>query len=284
MLVPAMRLPRNQKECMNAELNGLRLEYTDEGTGTPVVLLHAFPLNRTMWEPQITPFSAALRTIAIDLRGHGGSERGLTPYTLEEFATDIKDLLDHLNIQEAMFVGLSMGGYILLAFYRLYPDRVKGLILADTRAQADTPDGRMGRFEMIRTAETEGMNAIANIMMPRLLSAHTVKTNPELVRKVRRMILHNPVETIVADLRAMAERSDSVSLLNNIARPTLLLVGELDQATPPSDARLMAERIPNAELAILPAAAHLSNLEAPEEFNQSVLSFVKGIEDGVVIE
>ena len=265
---------------MGAQVNGIRLEYTDEGAGTPIVLLHAFPLNRTMWEPQITPFSAGLRTIAIDLRGHGGSGHGPTPYTLEELATDIKSLLDHLNIQEAIFVGLSMGGYILMAFYRLYPDRVKALVLADTRAQADTPDGRAGRLGMIRTAETQGTNAIADIMMPRLLSAHTMKTDPELVRKVRRMILHNPVETIVADLRAMAERPDSVSLLINIARPTLLLVGELDQATPPSDARLMAERIPNAQLAILPGAAHLSNLEVPEAFNQSVLSFVEGIDWG----
>lgn len=268
---------------MNAQVNGIRLEYTDEGTGTPIVLLHAFPLNRTMWEPQINPFSAGFRTIAIDLRGHGGSSHGLTPHTLKDLATDIKDLLDHLSIQEAIFVGLSMGGYILMAFYRLYPDRVKGLVLADTRAQADTPDGRAGRFEMIHTAETQGTNAIADLMMPRLLSAHTIKADLELVDDVRRMILHNPVETIVADLRAMAERLDSVSLLANIARPTLLIVGELDQATPPSDARLMAECIPNAQLAVVPGAAHLSNLEAPEAFNQSVLSFLEGIE-GAVIE
>jgi 3-oxoadipate enol-lactonase len=130
---------------------------------------------------------------------------------------------------------------------------------------------------MIRTAETQGATAIADIMIPRLLSAHTIKTDPELVEKVRRMIMHNSVETIVADLRAMAERPDSVPLLAKITRPTLLLVGERDQGTPPSDARLMAERIPDAHLAVLPAAAHLSNLEAPEAFNQAVLSFVKGI-------
>ena len=262
---------------MDARLNGIRLEYTDEGTGTPLVLLHAFPLNRTMWEPQITPFSARFRTIAVDLRGHGASNAGHTPHTLEDFATDIKHLLDHLNIQEAIFVGLSMGGYILMALYRLYPDRVKGLVLADTRAQADTPEGRAGRFEMIRTAETQGVSAIADIMIPRLLSAHTIQTNPDLVGKVRRMILDNPVKTIVADLRAMAERPDSVPLLEKIARPTLVLVGELDQGTPPSDARVMAERIPDAQLAVLPGAAHLSNLEVPEAFNQAVLSFLREI-------
>ena len=263
---------------MDALIKDIRLEYTDQGTGTPIVLLHAFPLNRTMWMPQIDSFSANFRTIAIDLRGHGGSSQGHMPYTLEDLATDIKDLLDHLTIPQAIFIGLSMGGYILMAFYRLYPDRVKGLVLADTRAQADTPEGRAGRLEMIRTAETQGANAIADIMIPRLLSAHTIKTNPELVGKVRAMIIHNSVDTIVADLRAMLKRPDSVSLLTTIARPTLILVGERDQGTPPSDARLMAERIPNAHLAVLLDAAHLSNLEKPEAFNQSVLSFVEGIE------
>jgi 3-oxoadipate enol-lactonase len=268
---------------MDALLNGIHLGYTDQGTGPPIVLLHAFPLNRTMWEPQIAHLSARFRTIAVDLRGHGASTATHTPHTLDDFATDIKHLLDHLHIQEAIFVGLSMGGYILMAFYRLYPDRVKGLVLADTRAQADSAQSRAGRFEMIHTAETQGTTAIADIMMPRLVSAHTMKTDPELVGRVRRMILRNPAETIVADLRTMAERPDSVPLLAKIARPTLVLVGELDQGTPPSDAQFMAERIPNAQLAILPGAAHLSNLEAPETFNESVLSFVEGIE-GAVIE
>ena len=263
---------------MDAQIDGNRLDYIDEGTGPPLVLLHAFPLNRRMWEPQIRAFSKSLRTIAMDLRGHGESPRGRTPHTLDDFAADIHSLLDDLNIQKATLVGLSMGGYILMAFYRLYPDRVRGLVLADTRAQADTPDGRAARYEMIRTADTLGTNAIADIMIPRLLSPHTVKTNPDLVASVRRMIVHNSVETIVSDLRAMAERHDSVPLLATIARPTLILVGELDQSTPPSDAKLMAERIPGAQLAILPGASHLSNLEATEAFNRAVLSFVEEID------
>lgn len=267
-----------EKEPMDAQIKDIRLEYTDQGTGTPIVLLHAFPLNRTMWEPQLDPFAASFRTIAVDLRGHGGSSLSHTPYTLEDLATDIKDLLDHLTIQQAIFIGLSMGGYILMAFYRLYPDRVKALVLADTRAQADTADGRAGRYEMIRTAETQGASAIADTMIPRLLSGRTIKTNPELVEKVRAMIVRNPVHTIVADLRAMAERPDSIPLLAKIVRPTLVLVGELDQGTPPSDARLMTERIPNAHLAVLRDAAHVSNLEEPMAFNQAVLSFLESID------
>jgi 3-oxoadipate enol-lactonase len=263
---------------MDAQINDIHLEYTDQGTGTPIVLLHAFPLNRTMWAPQLDPFSARFRTIAVDLRGHGGSRLSHIPYALEDLATDLKNLLDHLNIQEAIFVGLSMGGYILMAFYRLYADRVQALVFADTRAQADTADGRAGRFEMIRTAQTQGAAAIADLMIPRLLSAHTIQTNPALVGTVRAMIVGNSVETIVADLRAMAERPDSIPLLAKIARPTLVLVGALDQGTPPSDARFMAERIPNAHLAVLPDAGHVSNLENPQEFNQAVISFLTSID------
>jgi len=165
-----------------------------------------------------------------------------------------------------------------MAFFRLYPQRVKGLVLADTRAQGDTPEGRAGRFEMIRTAEAQGASAIADIMIPRLLSARTIKTNPELVEKVHAMIVSNPVDTIVADLRAMAERPDSVPHLANIIRPTHVVVGELDQGTPPSDARLMADRIPNAHLTVLTDAGHLSNLEEPKAFNKAVLSFLESID------
>lgn len=268
-----------KKEPMDAYVKDIRLEYTDQGTGTPIVLLHAFPLDRTMWAPQLNTLSASFRTITVDLRGHGGSRVSHAPYTLEDLATDVKDLLDHLTIQEAIFIGLSMGGYILMAFYRLYPDRVKALLLADTRAQADTADGRAGRLEMIRTAVTQGASAIADIMIPRLLSARTIKTNPALVGEVRAMIVRNPVETIVADLRAMAARPDSIPLLAQIARPTLVLVGELDQGTPPSDARFMAERIPGARLAVLRDAGHLSNLEEPEAFNQAALSFLGRIDE-----
>ena len=263
---------------MDAQMNDIRLEYSDHGTGTPIVLLHAFPLNRAMWVPQIDPFAARFRTIAVDLRGHGGSPLSQVPYTLEDLATDVKNLLDRLTIQQATFIGLSMGGYVLMAFYRLYPERVKALVLADTRAQADTPEGRAGRLEMIRTAEIQGASAIAEIMIPRLLSDRSIQINSELVENVRTMIMRNPVETIVADLRAMAERPDSVPLLETIARPTLVLVGDLDRGTPPSDARFMADRIPDARLAILRNAAHLSNLEQPEAFNEAVLSFVKGVE------
>ncbi len=193
-------------------------------------------------------------------------------------ADDVRALLDHLEIQRALFVGLSMGGYILFAFYRKYAARVKGLILADTKAQADTEEGKNGRFQLAQIAYKKGPSAIADIMIPKLLSPATIQTNPDLVQQVRAMIESTQISGIAGDLMAMAERPDSVPLLSQITCPTQIIVGELDQATPPSDAKLMAEQIPHARLAIIPNAAHLANLEQPETFNQIVSAFALNLE------
>ena len=262
---------------MHAMVGGRRIAYTDEGAGRPVVLLHAFPLNRTMWEPQIPAFARRVRVISVDLRGHGESDSFGGEVTLADFADDVIGLLDHLHIRTAVFTGLSMGGYTLFALYRRYRERVNALVLADTKAQADTAEGRAGRFEMIRTADAKGSGAIADIMLPRLLSPDSVSHNTPVVERVRSIITATPAETITADLRAMAERPDSVDLLPSISSPTLVVVGELDQGTPPADARLMAERIPGARLVIIPKAGHLSNLEQPEAFNQALLTFVDAL-------
>ena len=217
--------------------------------------------------------SSQFRIITIDLRGHGESDAPLWHYTLEQSADDVRSLLDHLKIQRALFVGLSMGGYILFAFYRKYAARVKGLILADTRAQADTVEGIEGRFQMAQIAHKRGPAAIADIMVPKLLSPATIQTKPDLVQQVRAMIESTQISGIAGDLMAMAERPDSVPLLRQITSPTQIIVGELDQATPPSDAKLLAEQIPHACLTIIPKAAHLANLEQPEAFNQIVSTF-----------
>lgn len=259
---------------MQTQVNSITIAYNDQGTGFPIVFLHAFPLNRTMWAAQELALSSQFRVITIDLRGHGESDAPLWHYTLDQSADDVRALLDQLAIQHALFAGLSMGGYILFAFYRKYSARVKGMILADTRAQADTDEGKAGRFQMAQTAYTQGPSAIADLMIPKLLSPTTIQTRPEIVRNVRGMIEGNQISGIAGDLMAMAERPDSVPLLEYIACPTQIIVGELDQATPPSDARLMADQIPGARLALIPSAAHLANLEQPEAFNKIVTSFV----------
>ena len=264
-------------EAMKAQVNGITIAYSDQGAGLPIVFLHAFPLNRTMWAAQEHALSSQFRIITIDLRGHGESDAPLWRYTLDQSADDVRALLDYLGIQQAVFVGLSMGGYILFAFYRKYADCVKGLILADTKAQPDTEEGKNGRFQMAQTAYKKGPSAIADLMIPKLLSPMSIQTKPNLVRQVRAMIEGNQISGIAGDLMAMVERLDSVPLLRQITCPTQIIVGELDQATPPSDAKLMAEQIPHARLAVIPQAAHLANIEQPEAFNRIVTSFASAL-------
>ena len=262
---------------MQARINKTTLAFNDQGRGVPLVLLHAFPLNRTMWVEQEQALSSQFRVLTIDLRGHGESDAPLWRYTLDQAADDVIGLLDHLSIRQAVFVGLSMGGYILFALYRRYADRVQGLVLANTRAQADTVEGKEGRFQMAQTAYKNGPSAIADIMIPKLLSPATIQTKPELVGRVRAMIEGNQISGIAGDLMAMAERPDSVSLLGQITCPTQIIVGELDLPAPPSDAKLMADRIPGARLTIIPGAAHLSNLEWPDQFNDTIRTFVSDV-------
>lgn len=259
---------------MKAQINGIVMAYTDRGSGLPLVCLHAFPLNRTMWQPQEEALSSAFRVITIDLRGHGESDAPLWHYSLNQAADDVSGLLDHLSIKQAVFAGLSMGGYILFSLYRKHAGRVRGLILADTKAQADTVEAKEARFQMAQTAYTQGPDAIAEIMIPKLLSPATVGTKPALVQGVRAMIRGNQISGIAGDLMAMAERPDSVPLLSRIACPTQIIVGEWDVATPVADATFMAEHIPGARLAIIPQAGHLSNVEQPETFNQIVRDFM----------
>jgi 3-oxoadipate enol-lactonase len=265
---------------MQVQVNGITIAYNDRGTGLPIVFLHAFPLNRTMWAQQEEALSSQFRVITIDLRGHGESDAPLWRYTLEQSVDDVNALLDRLAIQQAVFAGLSMGGYILFAFYRKYAARVKGLILADTRAQADTEEGKDGRFQMAQIAYKKGPSAIADMMLLKLLSSTSIQTRPDLVQLVRTMIEGNEISGIAGDLMAMADRPDSVPLLSQITCPTQIIVGELDQATPPSDARLMADHIPNARLTLIPQAAHLTNLEQPDTFNQIVETFCTEIAKG----
>ena len=269
-----VRTPQRTEQTVQTQVNGITLAYNDQGSGLPIIFLHAFPLNRTMWAEQEKAFSSQFRVVTIDLRGHGESDAPLWRYTLDQAADDVIGLLDHLSIRQAVFVGLSMGGYILFALYRKYADRVKGLVLANTRAEEDTAEGKEARFQMAQTVYQKGPSAIADIMIQKLLSPATVQTKPGLVRHVRAMIEGNQISGIAGDLMAMAERPDSVTLLKHITCPTQIIVGELDLPTPPSDAKLMADLIPNARLTIIPAAAHLSNLEKPDIFNNTVREFV----------
>ncbi|RMH05096.1 MAG: alpha/beta fold hydrolase [Nitrospirae bacterium] len=260
---------------MKIMLNGIHLAYSDQGHGEPLVFLHAFPLHRAMWEAQVQAFAEAFRVITIDLRGFGESDAPIWRYSIEQFADDVHALLDHLSIPRATFVGLSMGGYTLLALYRKYRNQIQALVLADTRAEADSEEVRSGRMAMAQTAYHQGMDAIAEIMIPKLLGSTSLASRPNVVQTVRAMIARNQPSGIIGALIAMADRPDSTALLREITCPTLVIVGEEDIATPPAEVKRMADQIPGARLEVIPSAGHASNLEQPERFNQALLSFLQ---------
>ena len=264
---------------MKARINDVDLAYSDEGQGPPVIFLHAFPLNRTTWAPQVAGLSDRYRVVTIDLRGHGESDAPMWRYTLDQFAEDVHGLLKHLGIARATFVGLSMGGYILFALYRTHPALFQALVLADTRATADTPDAKAARFSMAQIAYRRGTSVIADLMLPKLLSPAACEHRADLRDHLRTIITGNQVSGIVGDLMAMEERPDSTPLLSTISVPTLVIVGEEDLASPPEDVKSMADRIPGSTFVRIPQAGHLSNMENPVAFNEALLSFLTSLEN-----
>jgi 3-oxoadipate enol-lactonase len=254
-----------------ATINGIDIAYRDEGAGQPILFIHAFPLHSALWERQIAAFSPHHRVIAPDLRGLGATARGSGAASLDQHADDIAALLGYLGIEKATVVGLSMGGYISFALWRRHRERVVALILADTRAGEDTEEGKQSREKNAKLAEAQGPGAIADQMLPKLLSPNA----PAALRdEVRAIIESNDRAGIAAALRAMAARPDSTPLLATIDVPTLVLVGTEDALTPPSEAEIMFNAIPGCRIAELPGAGHLSNLEAPEAFNAQVAEFL----------
>jgi pimeloyl-ACP methyl ester carboxylesterase len=258
---------------VKATINRIELAYEEHGKGLPVVFLHAFPLNRTMWAPQVSGLRDRCRVVTVDLRGHGESDAPLWRYSLDLYADDLCGLLDHLGIERAILVGLSMGGYLTFAFHRKFPHRIGAVVLADTKAEPDKSEQVAWRFGLAQRAHKLGAAAVADEMLPKLL-APASQARPDLADRVRAMIMSTPVTGIAGDLMAIAERPDSTPQLRTIACPSLVIVGEQDGLTMPADARRIADGIPGARLEIIPGAGHLSNLEAPDAFNRALRSFL----------
>jgi 3-oxoadipate enol-lactonase len=251
--------------------NGIRLVGEDAGNGEPVLFVHAFPLNRRMWAPQVEALNDRYRCLTVDLRGFGESDAPDGPYSLEQMASDLAGLLDAEHIERVTLVGLSMGGYLAFAFWRHYADRLRALVLADTRAAADTEATRKGREELAQRAEAEGLAPVVAAQLPRLLSP---AAPPELREWVRDMIEEATPHGVAGTLRAMAGRPDSGDVLARISCPTLVIAGGDDVVTPAAEMEAMAKRIPASTFVTLPGAGHLSNLEAPAEFNAALGAFL----------
>lgn len=257
-------------------VRGIEMAYDDVGSGQAIVLLHGYPFNRTMWSEQAESLSASYRVITPDLRGFGetNGEAGAMA-TMREMAEDVAALLDRLEIRRAVVGGLSMGGYVTFAFYRRFPLRVRSLILADTRPQADTDEARRGRAEQSQTILSDGMEAIADGFLPKVLAPATLARKPETVSRVRRMITSTNPQGAAAALHGMAARPDHTDFLPRIFAPTLIIVGAEDKIAPLQDAELMHREIRGSRLEIIEGAAHVSNIEQPAEFNRALADFLR---------
>jgi 3-oxoadipate enol-lactonase len=246
-----------------------------------VLLVHGYPLSRKLWEPQLSGLSDIARLIALNLRGHGESEVGNNnpgAFSMEMLADDCATFLDALEVNEPVILGgLSMGGYVVLAFARKYPERLAGLILAATRVGPDSVEGKTNREKAVAQAKEGGAVAIAEAMLPKMMSPHTYTANPQLASQVREMMTGTSVPGIIGDLLGMRDRPDSTSILPGIKVPTLLLYGADDQIIPQGEMEQMAAAIPGAQLVVVPQAGHLLNLEQPDEFNQSLRVFLNQI-------
>ncbi len=286
---------------MQVKVRGFEMAYEDTGgNATPLLLIHGFPLDRTLWATQLKGLADVARVIAPDLRGFGGSgmSRTTSPtatspegeeskagegvrqsgaVSMDAYADDLRGLLDALGVKNAVVAGLSMGGYIAFAFYRKNAHRVRGLILADTKAGADSVEGRKGRDDNIALARAQGAGAVGDKMMPKMIAPETAAERAAIANAVRAMMARQSVDAVVGALEAMRDRPDSTPMLAEITVPTLVVTGADDTLIPPKEAEAMRDAIRGARLVSIPDAAHLANYEQPDAFNAAVREFLKSI-------
>lgn len=260
--------------------NGTSITYDDRGPqdGPPVVLIHGHPFNRSMWDPQADVLAlAGHRVVAADLRGYGESEAvpGIT--LLEDFARDIAAVMDQLGLERAVIGGLSMGGQIAMEFHRLFPERVLALVLADTFPEAETAEGKVFRNSLADRLLAEGMGGYADEVIDKMVAPYNITALPEAARHVLAMMRSTSPEGAAAALRGRAERPDYRESLAQLAVPALVVVGTDDTYTPVAVAESMAEGIPDATLVVIEGAAHMPNLERPDDFNAALRTFLDSV-------
>jgi YbgC/YbaW family acyl-CoA thioester hydrolase len=268
---------RDGAEAQRLTVNGVSLAVEVRGEGPAILFIHGYPMDRSIWAQAMAALDG-FRRIAPDLRGMGQSDAPDLGYSVETYARDLVALLDALGVDEVVLCGLSMGGYIAFEFLRRWRSRVRAVVLMDTRAEADTPEGKRARDLAAATAREGGAAAIAEQMIPKLMGPTTRGRAPETVAQVRAMIEGAPVSGIVGALGALRDRPDSTDDLPGLAGlPVLIIVGEEDEVTPPSRARAMAEAIPGARVVVIPGAGHVPPLERPAATTQALLEFLRAI-------
>jgi pimeloyl-ACP methyl ester carboxylesterase len=259
---------------MRVTTHGVSLEYDDIGNGVPLILIHGFPHDRTLWRYQLEGLQKVARVIALDLRGFGASSAAPDVMQMDDYASDVKALLDSLGVERPVMGGLSMGGYIALAYVKEYPHNMRGLILSNTRAAADSESAREGRYATADKALAGGVAEIAESLLPKMLTQATITQRASLAGYVKKMMARQPAEGIAAALKGMAGRPDRTALLPEIKVPVLIITAQDDTLIPVSESEAMAKAIPNSTLVNIPAAAHLPNLEQSDAFNNAVKDFL----------
>jgi 3-oxoadipate enol-lactonase len=250
------------------------LVYHSVGDGPPVLLLHPFPVHHEFWKPSTEALSGHYRLILPDLRGHGDSEVGSGPATMEKHARDLARILDDIQIPRVVFVGVSIGGYAFFEFWRRFRERVTAVVLCNTKAQADTADARAGRLRAAEEVMQKGTGPFIESMVPKLLGKSTIDSRPDLVDGALRMMRKMSPEGVAQVQRGMANRPDSVSELKSINVPTLLITGDEDLSTGPPEAELMHQNISGSEIRVVPRAGHYAAWEHPEPVGALLRQFL----------
>ena len=257
-------------------VNGVATAVDVQGDGLAVLFIHGFPLDRTVWRYLIAPLTGR-RRIVPDLRGLGLSDAPETGYSIAQYADDMATMLRLLDVERAVVCGLSMGGYVALDMWRRHRERIAGLILINSRSEADGPAARDARDEMITMVERDGTQALADLLVPKLLAPESQTTMPQVVERVRTMIESAPPAGVIGALRAMKDREDATALLPTIDVPTLVIAGREDQLIPVDHARSMAAEIPGAQFTLIPGAGHLAPIEQPVPTSRVIGEFLDAL-------
>lgn len=260
---------------MQAKINCMTMAYTDEGKGTPLVFVHGFPLSRNAWKKQVDALKSEYRVIAPDLRGLGESDGAGDITTMAQFADDVHALCQHLKTGPVVLVGHSMGGYVTLAFARQFPKMLRGLVLVATKAGNDSPEAAAGRRTTADKVRAEGSKVVVDAMTPKMLVAGS--TDTAMLEQVRSIMAPSKPEAVIASLLGMAERLDSTPSLASINVPTLVITGADDIVIPPAESEKLSKGIVNAKLELIPRSGHLVAFEKPQEFNQVLATWLRGL-------
>ncbi len=264
---------------LTAMVNNIHIGYDDLGEGTtPILFLHGFPFNRTMWKGQLEFLKSETRVIACDLRGFGKSEDETSFLSMDQFADDLIGFMDALKIEKAIVCGLSMGGYIALNAVNRFTKRFEALILCDTQCYSDTAEAKQKRYKAIDEISADGISAFNEPFLKSVFYEKSLETKPEVVEMLREVVYSTSEHSLTMGLTALAERRETCSTLSKIDMPTLIICGREDTVTPPEKSEYMHEQIYGSVLRMIDEAGHVSNLEQPETFNNHILHFIHALD------